>query len=633
MNRLLPLILAVILIFLQTQAVWSKPVPVKIGVLAKRGYDRCLEKWAPTANYLSDALPDYKFEIVPLSFDEITPAVANNSIDFILANSSIYIGLEVDFGVTRIATLKNRRLHGTYTTFGGVIFTLKKNQTLRKLIDLKQKSFMAVDETSFGGWRMAWRELQEHGIAPHTDFTELRFSGTHDAVVFAVLNGEVDAGTVRTDTLERMSLSGLINLEDFHVFHEHGGGKVHLPFLHSTREYPEWPIAKLPSTDESMAERVAIELIKMPKDSNSALAAMSSGWTIPLNYQSVHDCLKALNLPPYTKAPPTIKEILAKIWPILIVLSLAVCALAAWLYQYRRLNNRLTSTNKELNTAYKDLKFAQSQMIQAEKLQAVGRLSAGIAHEINTPMQYVNDNTRFVKETVDDLRNLFHLVDKLLATSPESEDFSGLSAQINDYATEIDLDFLKDELPIALDQTLSGVDRVVEIVKAMKEFSRPGEDEKIATDINQLLQNTVTISSNEWKYAASMQMNLTKPLPLVTCYGAKLGQVFLNMIINAAHAIAEKQIDTPEHQGIIDISTEIKENYFTVTIKDNGTGMTEETLANMYDPFYTTKEVGKGTGQGLSIAYTTVVDTHRGKIECNSLLGKGSEFRVFLPLQ
>lgn len=329
---------------------------IKIGVLAKRGNERCLEKWGPTAEYLTESIGDYQFEIIPLAFSEINPAVHSQRVDFVLANSSIYVGLEVNYGVTRIATLKNKRLNGTHTTFGGVIFSLKKDHALRKINDLKGSSFMAVDETSFGGWRMAWRELQEHGLDPYSDFSSLTFGGTHDAVVFAVINGEVDAGTVRTDTLERMSLEGLVNLNELHVFHEHKGGKVHLPFLHSTREYPEWPFAKLPHVDKKLAEKVALELIKMPEDSFAAQAALSTGWTIPLNYQSVHDCLKALELPPYIKLPPTLKDIFLKIWPVFLGAISIICLLIIWICQYRRLIRKLQSINNELENALEEIK-------------------------------------------------------------------------------------------------------------------------------------------------------------------------------------------------------------------------------------------------------------------------------------
>jgi ABC-type phosphate/phosphonate transport system substrate-binding protein len=139
---------------------------------------------------------------------------------------------------------------------------------------------------------MAWREFIEVGIDPYKDFSKLSFAGTHDEVVYAILNKQADAGTVRTDTLERMQLEGKIDLDNFFIIHEHGGGKVHLPFLHSTREYPEWPMAKVIHTSDELAEIVAHRLIELQPDSKAAIAASCSGWTIPKNYQSVHECLK-----------------------------------------------------------------------------------------------------------------------------------------------------------------------------------------------------------------------------------------------------------------------------------------------------------------------------------------------------
>jgi len=230
-------------------------------VLTKRGADRCLAQWSPTADYLTAAIPGKRFEISSIDFDHITLMVEKGAVDFILANPSIYVELEFKYGVNRIVTLKNKRTKGIFTKFGGVIFCLKNRRDIRNLHDLKSKRFMAVDNSSFGGWRMAWRELKEAGLDPFSDFSALRFGGTHDAVVYAVRNGTVDAGTVRTDTLERMHLEEKINRDDFFAIHEHGGANEHLPFLHSSREYPEWPMAKIKHTPDQLAEKVAIKYI------------------------------------------------------------------------------------------------------------------------------------------------------------------------------------------------------------------------------------------------------------------------------------------------------------------------------------------------------------------------------------
>ncbi len=214
--------------------------PVKIGVLAKRGSELCIQRWSPTAEYLTAKLPGETFTIAPIYFEQIYGVVEKNEVDFILANSSFYVELESKYGANRIATLKNKHSSGAfYTVFGGVLFCRSDRVDIRQLSDLRGKSFMAVKETSFGGWRTAWRELKESGIHPYRDFKSLEFGGTHDAVVFAVRDGDVDAGTVRTDTLERMHDEGKINLNQFHIINKQSKETTNLPFLCSTRVYPE----------------------------------------------------------------------------------------------------------------------------------------------------------------------------------------------------------------------------------------------------------------------------------------------------------------------------------------------------------------------------------------------------------
>lgn len=275
----------------------SNDTPIKIGVLAKRGAELCMEMWGPTAKYLTSEIPENSFEIVPLNFEQVVTTVERVEVDFVFVNSSFYVEMGARYGVNRIATLKNIRSSGAYTIFGGVIFCQADRTDIQNLSDLKGKSFMAVKETSFGGWQMAWRELKAKGIDPHRDFTSLCFGGTHDAVVYEVRDGKVDAGTVRTDTLERMSIEGKIDLKTFHILNQQKTGGF--PFAHSTRLYPEWPFAKVKHTSDELAQKVAISLLKMSAESEAAKAGKCAGWTIPHNYQPVHECLKELRIGPY----------------------------------------------------------------------------------------------------------------------------------------------------------------------------------------------------------------------------------------------------------------------------------------------------------------------------------------------
>ena len=347
---------------------WGQETLVKIGILAKRGTARCLEKWSPTAEYLTANIPGKTFVIVPLDYDQIYRSIENGEVDFILANPSFYVKLESWYGVSRIATLKNMRLGGVYTEYGGVIFCKANRSDIQHLEDLKDKTFMAADETSLGGWRAAWRELKNKGIDPYHDFKEFRFGGTHDVVVYAVRDWKVDAGAVRTDTLERMQAEGKINLQDFHVIHGHVRWEVPVPFLHSTRSYPEWPFAKVKQTSAELTEKVAIALLKMSRDSAAAKAARCAGWTIPLNYQSVHECLKELKLGPYKDLGNiTPLDIFKQYWQWILAAFVLFAAMASSTFIIIRLNRNIRNSHVRLQQEVEERKRTEEALRESEE--------------------------------------------------------------------------------------------------------------------------------------------------------------------------------------------------------------------------------------------------------------------------
>ena len=310
---------------------------LKIGVLAKRGTEKALTQWKPLADYLSTNITEYTFQIVPLNFEEIYQAVNDNSIDFIIANSGMYVDFEADYGANRIATLKNLRLGNPYTVFGGVILVKANRKDIETLKNLKGKTFMAVNETSLGGWQMAWGVLKDESIDPKKHFKKLSFGDTHDAVVEAVLKGKVDAGTVRTDTLERMAAEGKIKLEDFKIINQQQDPSGKFPFVHSTPLYPEWPFAVTKDVPIEISEKVAGALLNMLKDSPAAIAAKSEGWTVPLNYRPVHELFIDLNIGPYEELGQiTLTQLIQKLW-IFIVLALLGLAAVIIYFQKRSL--------------------------------------------------------------------------------------------------------------------------------------------------------------------------------------------------------------------------------------------------------------------------------------------------------
>lgn len=278
-------------------------------------------------------------------------------------------------------------------------------------------------------------------------------------------------------------------------------------------------------------------------------------------------------------------------------------------------------------------KSLEEQIAQARKLESIGQLAAGIAHEINTPAQFIGDNNRYVRDAVSDLLSVLSAYERLADAALKGTMTTDMLDEIKRSIEEFDLDFLKDEVPEAIKQSLDGIDRISKIVSAMKEFSHPGTENKELVDINKTIENTVIVASNEWKYIAEVNTEFDEQLPSVKCHPQEVSQVFLNIIVNAAHAIAETHTESNSKKGNIGISTFSREDAIEIRITDSGCGIPDDIRNRVFDPFFTTKEVGKGTGQGLSIAYSIIVDKHNGKLDIESEVGKGTTFIITLPIE
>jgi PAS domain S-box-containing protein len=318
---------------------------VTIGVLSHRGDEATLKHWSPTADYLSRVVPEYEFQVVPLDFSEIEQAVKDAAVDFLLVNPGIYVAMEVRHRISRVATLNNLMGDRPVNVFGGVLFTRRGRSDINRLEDLVGKSMMAVDATSLGGFQMGWRQLHGAGIDPHKDLAELRFGGTHDAVVEAVMRGDVDAGTIRTDILADMAASQHLFLQNVKVLNQQHNNEF--PFPHSTRLYPEWPFSKLRHTSNELAQRVVVALLQMSELEPAAQWGDYAGWTVPLEYQPVHELLKELGLPPYDEIGQfTLEQAVNKYWywslgALITLLTLSL--LTTWVYWLNRLLRRSKS--------------------------------------------------------------------------------------------------------------------------------------------------------------------------------------------------------------------------------------------------------------------------------------------------
>ncbi len=274
--------------------------------------------------------------------------------------------------------------------------------------------------------------------------------------------------------------------------------------------------------------------------------------------------------------------------------------------------------------------YLERELNQMHKMEAVGQLAGGIAHEINTPIQYVGDNLRFLQDSWADISTLLKAYRELLDQAQTVEELKPQVDSVQETAEEVDLEFLQEEMPTALTQSITGAEQVAHIVKAMKEFAHPGQKQMATADLNQIVTSTATVSRNEWKYAAEMEFDLATDLPQVMCMAPEVSQVVLNLIVNAAHAI---QGSGKDEKGIIRISTGRNERHAEIRVSDNGIGIPKEVQASVFNPFFTTKDVGKGTGQGLAICQDVVVSKHHGEIFFETEEGVGTTFVVRLPLK
>lgn len=277
-------------------------------------------------------------------------------------------------------------------------------------------------------------------------------------------------------------------------------------------------------------------------------------------------------------------------------------------------------------------KSMEDQLQRAQKLESIGQLAAGIAHEINTPTQYVGDNTRFLSDSFEGYASVLQMNAKLLEACKSECVTAELLSEMEKAIEDADIEYLTEEIPLAIDQALHGVDRISKIVQSMKEFAHPGSVDKKAADLNKAIESTITVASNEWRYVADLKTEFDPDLPALPCLVGEFNQVILNMIINASHAIADVVGDGSNGKGVITVTTTKVNDWAEIRIGDTGTGMPEGVRKKIFDPFFTTKEVGKGSGQGLAISHNVIVEKHKGTIEVESEIGKGTTFVIKLPI-
>jgi signal transduction histidine kinase len=274
----------------------------------------------------------------------------------------------------------------------------------------------------------------------------------------------------------------------------------------------------------------------------------------------------------------------------------------------------------------------EQELAQAQKMKAIGQLAAGIAHEINTPTQYIGDNARFLQNAFHDISNLLDAYDHLLKAVQNDAVTDNVLREVSERLHDADLGYLNAEIPLAIRQSLEGVEHVASIVGAMKEFSHPGTEQKQAVDLNHVIEGAIVLCRNEWKYVARLDTDFDAELPQVYCLSSDINRVIVNLVINAAHAIAEASPHGDDFRRAITIRTRRDGDWAEIRVEDTGCGIPEEIHGRVFEPFFTTKDVGQGTGQGLSIVHAIVVEKHGGTVHFETKMNEGTTFIVRLPI-
>ncbi|MES9898942.1 MAG: PhnD/SsuA/transferrin family substrate-binding protein [Sedimenticola sp.] len=706
------MLLSLLLLFLLPGVLWAEDSVIRIGVLSHRGNEATYKMWSPTADYLSDTVPKHRFEVVPLDFDEVDSAVQYGQVDFVLVNPGIYVNLEVRYRISRIVTLNNLVGGVARKMFGGVIFTRSDRSELNTLADLQGKHLMAVDETSLGGFQMAWRELKAEGLDPYRDLSRLSFGGIHDKVVMAVRSGKVDVGTVRTGILERMAKAEVIDMSDFKIINP----RFHAEFLlaHSTQLYPEWPFSKVQHTSDTLAQQVVVALLNMPKPHAAAKAGGYFDWTIPLDYQQIHELFTELHLPPYQYLGRfTLTDAIRKYWYwVLIGLAflLSMAFMTSWVL---RLNQQLKKAKQYLEHQYElilnsvadgiygvDLEGnatffnkAAEEIVGWKDNELIGKNQHAILHhtradgtdhpatecpvyatsrdsisrfvkddvfwskdERSIPVEYsstpIRDNQGLTVGSVVVFRDISerkqaeeveqqHQLDlaHVARLNTMGEMASGMAHEINQPLTAIATNAhacvrmlegsseQRERVADVIERIATQAERAGEIISKLRQFVRKEQPDLSLINLNEVINGVIMLLRPEIRRTGvKVQLDLNPDIGSIMAQHVQIDQVILNLARNAIEAMSDAAVEEP----VLTISTTLPHpDMVTVTVADNGPGFDEAVVDQLFNPFVTTKT--KGMGLGLSISQG-IIEAHKGRIYIGNEPDKGAVFHFNLPI-
>lgn len=562
--------------------------PVRIGLLAFLDAEAMSRQWAPLLAHLGAALPGQQPVLLQFDHKGLRDAVASGSVDFVITNPGNYVALEMEFGISRIATLDTTQAPSPMRAVGSAVIVRADRLDLTKLADLAGLRVAAVGEDAFGGFQVAWREFAQIGLDPYTDFAELSFVGLPmRAVTDAVADGRADAGIVRACTIESLPASARAG---FRVLSPRA--EADFPCQTSTRLYPDWPIATLRSTPPALAKAVARALLAMPA------TAEGMSWTVPADYQSVHELFRELQTGPYSYLKEsTLRAAVVRYWPVVLVLA---TLLLGWIIYTVRVEHLVHARTAALRQALDErkaiearMRVHQEQVEHLSRLSILGELSGTLAHEINQPLASISNYAQSLVRRVDSGR----LTD----------------AAVREAGSEI----------------AGQAERAAGILGRIRGFARKRAAVRERRVLAQLVGEAVALFAGMISNRPEIRIDEgTAANCTVEVDPLQIQQVVLNLLKNGLDAMQD--LPAAERRLLITLEREAEGAALRVGIRDFGRGLTPEARERLFEPFFTTKP--DGLGLGLSIC-ATIIEAHGGRLSAQAPAeGPGLVFTFALPL-
>lgn len=580
MNRAL---LFLIFCFSLTNPILSRdnsPAPdalkLSVGVLAFRGDTAASVTWQPTIDFLNSQLQGITLELVPLDLLEIDQAIKNQNIAFVLTNPGNYVQMQMLYGISRVASRIPLRAGSPEAATGSTFITRSDRDDINLLSDLRGRSVMAVSISAFGGFQIGWHELMRQGIEPFSEFDQLQYNQFPlDSIVFAVLAGKVDVGIVKSCLLEQMAKESKISLSDIKVINPLVVSGF--PCQTSSQLYPDWPLAKLEQTPNFIAKAVTQALLSMPANSPAAQASKSSGWTIPVNYQPVHDLMQDLHLGDYDKhIHGGWRAIWEHYWQWIVAAVSCVLMVSLHSWRVNRLvhlrTHQLTTANRLLQQEMNDRQLAnnkakrhQAALAHVQRVSTMGEVASALAHEINQPLTAI---ISYAQGCIWRLK-----------AGKDPQEFLEVAERIVQQAS-----------------------RAAEVIARIRAFIQNKTNQPKAINLNQIVSQALDLYYGQKKQnLKQIELALTPDLPLAWAEVVPLQQVLINLVTNGLDAMEHK----PESEQLLRIRTYRQdEQFLMVQVEDSGTGIPVEVARRLFEPFLTTKS--NGMGLGLSICQNLV---------------------------